>query len=427
MVTDHALIIGTRNTGTELEHDIMLERDDRRRHMEIIGKTGTGKSSLLLNCMLADLEAGHGLAFLDPHGDIASMMIDAMPPHRTNDVVYFNPADLDFPVGFNPLDGVAPDRRPLVAANLVAAFKHIWIDSWGPRLEHILLNSIRLLPDTEDSTLLGISRLLVDEPYRQRLLASCSDPMVRVFWTRELPAWGDAFAAEALSPVQNKIGALLSPPVLRNIVGQPKSTIDIATIMNKRRVFIANLSKAALGEGPAHLVGALLATAFAQTAESRATIPEEKRVDFFFYADEFQNFATDSFGTTLSEARKWRLSLILAHQFLGQLSPRLREAIVGNVGSVVAFRLGADDAETISRELGIESPSALTDLSNHVAWVKLMCDGNPTDAMRIDIPLPEVKYKLRALPVVNRSRARYTRRRAQVEDRISRFLNPHYE
>ena len=228
MVTDEALIFGTRNTGTELEHAVTLGRDDRRRHVEIIGKTGTGKSTLLLNCMLADLEAGCGFALLDPHGDLATTLIDAVPQKRTNDVLYFNPVDLDFPVGFNPLDRVLPDIRPLVAANLVASFKHIWADSWGPRLEYIQQNSIRLLLDAPGSTLLGLSRLLTDEPYRNQLLASCHDPVVLAFWTRELPAWGNAFAAEALSPVQNKIGALLSPPVLRNIIGQSKSTIDLA-------------------------------------------------------------------------------------------------------------------------------------------------------------------------------------------------------
>ena len=424
MVTDDTLIIGTRHSGTELEYAASLGIDDRRRHIEIIGKTGTGKSSLLLNCMLADLAAGRGFALLDPHGDLATTLLDAVLPHRTNDVLYFNPADLDFPVGFNPLDTVSTDARPLVAANLVAAFKHTWADSWGPRLEYILQNSIRLLLDNPGSTLLGLTRLLVDEPYRNRLLASCRDPLVLAFWTRELPAWGDAFAAEALSPVQNKIGALLSPPVLRNIIGQTKSTIDIAGIMNSRRVLIANLSKATLGEGPAHLLGALLATAFAQAAEARAAIPEDKRVDFTLYADEFQNFATDSFGLILSEARKWRLSLVLAHQFLGQLSPQLRQSVVGNVGSLVVFRTGADDAEAIVRELGIASPGALTELPNHTAWVKLMQNGNPTDAMRIDIDLPIIETTGRSSAIIARTRARHTRPRAIVEEKIARLLNP---
>ena len=424
MVTDDTLILGTHHTGTELEHAVFLARDDRRRHIEIIGKTGTGKSTLLLNCMLADLNAGRGFALLDPHGDLATALIDAVPRERTNDVLYFNPADLDFPVGFNPLDGVLTDNRPLVAANLVSSFKHIWAESWGPRLEYILLNAIRLLLDSPGSTLLGLSRLLTDEPYRNQLLTSCHDPLVLAFWTRELPAWGDAFAAEALSPVQNKIGALLSPPVLRNIIGQSKSTIDLACIMNNRRVLIANLSKATLGESPAHLIGAFLASAFAQAAEARATIPEESRVDFTLYTDEFQNFATDSFGLILSEARKWRLSLVLAHQFLGQLPPRLRQAVVGNVGSLVAFRTGADDAEVIVRELGIDSSTALTDLQNHTAWVKLMHNGNPTDAMRIDIEFHAIEIKGRADAVIARTRARHTRPRATVEDKIARLFNP---
>ena len=424
MATDDDLVLGTATIGLTIDAAVSLSVEDRRRHLHVIGKTGTGKSTFLLSLLLQDLAAGRGFALLDPHGDLAQAVIDAVPPERTNDVLYLNPADLEFPAGFNPLDNVAPDARALVTAHLVAAFKHLWPDSWGPRLEHILRNSIALLADAPGSTLLGLSRLLVDDTYRTRLLTTCGNPMVRYFWAREIKDWGDSFTAEAMSPVQNKIGALLAPPLLRNIIGQSKSTIDLPAIMNGRRVLVANLSKAALGEGPAHLLGAFLATAFAQAAEQRARMPEQDRVDFALYADEFQNFATDSFGLILSEARKWRLSLTLAHQFLGQLPPQLRQAVFGNVGSLVSFRTGAEDAESIAAELGIQSASALTDLSNFTAWAKLIRDGNPTGAMRIDTEIPAIEHRGRAAAIIARSRARHARPRAIVEDKIARFLSP---
>lgn len=319
MTADDFLLLGTTISGLTLDAPVTLASDDRRRHMHVIGKTGTGKSTLLYALMLQDLEAGRGFALLDPHGDLAQAVIDSVPLWRTNDVLYLNPADLEFPIGFNLFDSVPPDSRALVTAHIVAAFKHLWIDFWGPRLEQILRNSVALLLDTPGSTLLGLSRLLVDEAYRGRLLANCRNPMVRAFWTQQIADWTDGYIAEALSPVQNKVDALLSPPILRHIIGQPHSTLDLSQIMNERRVLIANLSKSALGEGPAHLIGAFLATAFAQTAEARAAMPEADRVDFYLYVDEFQNFATDSFATILSEARKWRLSLTLSHQYLGQL------------------------------------------------------------------------------------------------------------
>ncbi len=422
MVTAH-LVLGTATIGLTTHAPVGLATDDRRRHLHVIGKTGTGKSTLLMSLMLQDLAAGRGLALLDPHGDLAQAVLDAVPPERTNDCLYLDPADRDFPVALNPLDGVPPAQRALVTAHLVAAFKHLWRDSWGPRLEHILRNAIALLIDTPGSTLLGLSRLLVDEPYRDRLLRACTNPMVRHVWTHEIAEWGDGFAAEALSPVQNKIGALLAPPLIRNIIGQPRSTIDLAAVMNKRRILVANLSKASLGEGPAHLLGAFLATAFAQAAEARAAIPEEARVDFTLYADEFQSFATDSFALILSEARKWRLSLALAHQFFGQLPLQLRQAVLGNIGSLVAFRVGADDAEVLARELGLDSPSALTDLPNFTAWAKLIRNGSPTDTLRIDSEQPVAPHTGRADAVIARTRARYARPRQLVERRIARFLD----
>jgi len=427
MAADDALLIGTTTAGLSLDAPVFLSLDDRRRHMHVIGKTGTGKSTLLYSMMLQDLEAGRGFALLDPHGDLAKSVIDSVPPERTNDVLYFNPGDLEHPIGFNLLDNVSLDSRPLVTAHVVAAFKHVWPDSWGPRLEQILRNGVALLLDNPGSTLLGLSRLLVDESYRARLLSNCKNPIVRLFWTQQIADWGDGFAAEAMSPVQNKVDAILSPPILRNIIGQPKSTINLTGIMNGHRVLIANLSKATLGEGPAHLLGAFLATAFAQAAESRASIPEHERVDFYLYADEFQNFATDSFATILSEARKWRLSLTLSHQFLDQLTDALRGAVLGNVGSLVAFRVGAKDAKTIAAEIGIENPEALSSLPNFSAWAMLMRDGNPAGTQRVATVEPHALAFGREGAVTARTRARSTRPRHIVEEKINRFLRPPHD
>lgn len=421
---DDTSYLGTRITGLTLDSPVTLGEDDRRRHLYLIGKTGTGKSTLILSLVLADLAAGRGLALLDPHGDLARAVIDAMPRHRIPDAIYLNPADLEFPAGFNPLFGVAPDRRPLVAAHILAAFHHIWADSWGPRLEYLLLNSLRLLLDGTGSTLIGLPALLVNERYRERLLATCRDAQVRQFWTHEITAWGDQFKAEALSPLQNKIGALLSSPVIRNILGQSRPTLDIPAIMNNNRVLIINISKGELGEGPSYLLGALLATAFSQGAEARALIPENERRDFHLYADEFQNFATDSFASILSEARKYRLSLTLAHQFLGQLPPLLRKAVLGNAGSLIVFRIGAEDAEALAPELGVHSASALSDLANYQAWARLIRDGNPTDPFPLSTEVPDFDTG-RAGAVIARTRARYTRPRNSVEAEIDRFIrNP---
>jgi len=418
------LRLGTATVGLELNAPVSLSRSDLRRHLYLIGKTGTGKSTLLYNLMRADLVGGHGFALLDPHGDLATAVANATPAWRIEQgVIYLDPADLAFPVGFNPLNNVAADHRPLVAAHVVAAFQHIWGASWGPRLEYILTNALRLLLDAPGSTLLGLPRLLTDPAYRNRLLAHSRDPVVRHFWLNEFAEYSDRFAVEAVAPIQNKVGTLLSPPAIRNMLGQVKSTIDIRSIMDRRQVLIVNLAKGKLGEAPTHLLGAFLATAFAQAAEARADVSEDQRADFTLYADEFQHFATDSFATILSEARKYHLALVLAHQFVGQLPPLLRQAVIGNAGSIVAFRLGAEDAPLIADELGIEHAATLTDTPNFSAWIKMVRNGVPTDARSIHT-LPSDLTDTGALELVrNRTRARYARPRNAVEKKIGSFLD----
>lgn len=424
-------VLGTTTRGLELQVPVTLSRSDRRRHLHVIGKTGTGKSTLLFNLMLEDLASGAGFALLDPHGDLAEAVIDAVPPARTNDVIYLNPADPAHVVGLNPLAHVQPDARPLAAAHLVAAFSHIWglSPEATPRLLYILNAALRLLLDTSGTTLVLLPRLLIDDDFRARLLRRCRDPIIRAFWTEEFVRYHDRFAIEAVAPLQNKIGLLLSEPAIRHTVGQVRSTIHIDRIMNHGRVLIANLSKGKLGAHPSHLIGAMLTTAFAQAAESRAIIPEAERRDFTLYADEFQNFATESFASVLSEARKWRLSLCTAHQHLGQLPLALRQAILGNAGSLVVFRVSAEDSAALAAELGIQSASALTDTPNFSAWVKLLCDGVPREAMFLDMLFPEPAHAGRGQAVISRSRARHTRPRAVVERTVDRQLDidPHHQ
>lgn len=403
----------------------VLGRAERLRHTWILGKSGAGKSNLLLNMMLADLDRGAGFALLDPHSDLAMKVADSVPPSETGRVIYVDPSDLDHPIAFNPLHDVAPDRRPLVAAQVVAAFAHIWglgVES-APRLTYILMHCLRLLLDAPGSTLLGLPRLLTDQYYRNRLTAHCRDPVVRAFWLQEFAQYTDRYAIEAVGPLQNKIGALLAPHAIRHVLGQPRSTIDIRQVMDRGQVLILNLAKARLGEGPAHLLGALLVTAIAQAAEARTDTPEDRRRDFTLFADEFQSFATESFATILSEARKWHLSVVLAHQFASQLPDRLRQAVVGNASTVLAFRIGAEDAALIADELGIASKSALVDCPNFSCWSKLLRDGMPSEPRLIVTRMAQPRHCGRFDAVRNRSRARTTRPRSVVEARLDRFFS----
>ena len=410
--------LGTLATGEELR----LWQQDRRRHLYLIGATGTGKTTLLRHLMLTDLYSGAGFALIDPHGDIASDIADSIPMNRTRATVYFDPADLSHPVGFNPVEQVHPDQRALRAAHIVATFEHIWRASWGPRMSYILENAVRLLIDAPGATLLGLPRLLTDPAYRAGLLKSCADPVIRRFWEVEYESYDTRFRTEAISPILNKIGALLGSPVIRNIVGQSRSTIDIAGIMDTGGILIANLSKGRIGEGPAHLLGALLTTAIAQAAEARASIPEDERRDFTLIADEFQAYATESFASILSEARKYRLGLVLAHQILGHLPQSLRQAVLGNVGTILSFRIGAEDAPLIAAELGLRNPAALTETRNFCAWARTLHRGAPTSPRFLSMPEPAPVPNGRLAAVKAHTAARHARERAFVEDRIARFL-----
>lgn len=415
----YRLMLGARASG----EFVTLGEDERRRHLYLIGQTGTGKSTLLLNLLRQDFDSGAGVALLDPHGDLAQAALHYIPRRRTNDLVYIDPADIERPIGFNPLSRVPPDLAPIVADGIVSAFRHVWPESWGPRLDYILTNAVRALLDVPGATLLMLPRLLIDTPYRVQLIhRHVRDPVVRAYWQNEYAGYTESFRREAIAPIQNKIGKALMTPSLRNMLAQPRSTITPRRLMDEGTIVICNLSKGALGESTAHLLGALLVTAFAQAALSRADAPANERRVFHLYADEFQSFATESFSLILSEARKYALTLTLAHQYLDQLPPPLRAAIFGNAGSIIACRTGASDTPILAEQIGLGGEDALLDLSNFTAWARLLRDGSPTSPIPLDLfnaPRP-----LRSSPdrLLTTSRTRFGRDRQEVEEKIRRFL-----
>ncbi|MEK7494567.1 MAG: type IV secretion system DNA-binding domain-containing protein, partial [Patescibacteria group bacterium] len=358
-----------------------IKTDDRRRHMYVIGKTGMGKTNLLENLAIQDIQKGHGIAFIDPHGDTAEKIIKAIPANRINDVIYFNPADQDFPIAFNVMEKVGPEYRHLVASGLVGVFKKIWADSWGPRLEYILRNAILALLEYPGSTLLGVTRILVDKSYRERVVEKITDPVVRSFWVDEFTKWNDRTLQEVISPIQNKVGQFLSSSLVRNIVGQTVSSFDIRKVMDEKKILIMNLSKGRIGEDNSALLGAMMITKIQLAAMARVDTPEEERADFYLYVDEFQNFATESFANILSEARKYHLNLILANQYVNQIEEEVRDAIFGNAGSIISFRVGATDAEFLEKEFEpVFMMNDIVNLPKYQIYLKLMIDGIAGDA-----------------------------------------------
>lgn len=405
------------------EEPFGLLHADRRYHAWIVGKTGTGKTSLLRNLVIADIEAGHGVGLIDPHGDLAEDLLDYIPPRRIDDVVYFNPADQEFPIGLNLLRSTPRDRRHLVASGVVSVFKSIWGDSWGPRLEYILYASVAALLECHGVSLLGIQRLLVDDRYRASIVRQIRDPIVGAFWKTEFAAYDPKFLQEAIAPIQNKVGQLLMAPIVRNILGQVRSRIDPGFMMDNRRIFIGNLAKGRLGEDKSNLLGALLVASFQLAAMARADRPEAERTDFFLFIDEFHNFSTDSFAAILSEARKYRLCLTLSHQYIAQLNPEIRDAVFGNVGTIIAFRVGEADAQVLSRQFDSEySPRAFTDLANREVAVRLLVDGENRQPFLGRTIMADHRRYGRRENIIRRSREKYAVPRAVIEDKIARWM-----
>lgn len=399
-----------------------IKLDDRRRHMYFIGKTGMGKTTVLENMMIQDVQQGHGLAVIDPHGDFVEKILDFIPSYRINDVVYINPADVDYPVAFNVLESINPDHRHLVASGLVSVFKKMWIDSWGPRLEYILRNTILSLMEYPGSTLMGITRILVDDNYRQKVVDKISDPILKAFWREEFGQYANQFRTEAVSPIQNKIGQFLSSSLIRNIVGQPKSTIDLRELMDENKILLLNLAKGRIGEDNAALLGGMMITKLQLAAMSRVDILEKDRKDFFLYVDEFQNFATESFANILSEARKYRLNLIIAHQYIEQLDENVSAAVFGNVGTIVCFRVGAADAEFLAKEYEpVFTEEDLVNLTKYDIYLRLMIDGVASDPFSATT-LPPVSGRTdNADKVIGISRERYANKRKDIEEKIRRW------
>jgi len=353
-----------------------IKSDDRRRHFYIIGQTGTGKTTMMKNMAYADIQKGRGLAIIDPHGEFADRMLDDIPEERIKDVVYFNPADTDWPIAFNVMESVPAEYRYLIASGLVGVFKKIWPDVWSARMEYILNNVLLALLEYPDATLLGINRLLSDKDYRRVVVNNITDPIVKNFWVSEFAHYHDRYMSEAIAPIQNKAGQFISNPLIRNIIGQKESKIDMRQIMDEQKILIVNLSKGLIGEDNSALLGALMITKLQQAAMSRVDVPEEERKDFYLYVDEFQNFSTESFVNILSEARKYRLNLILAHQYIAQLTEAVRDAVIGNVGTIVAFRVGADDAEFLEKSfMPSFTAEDLINLPNFHFCIKLMING----------------------------------------------------
>lgn len=422
MENEHIAYIGLRQSWGG-ESPFGLSRTDRRQHLYLIGKTGSGKTTLLRNLILQDIEAGEGVGLIDPHGDLAEELLDFIPPRRTDDVVYFNPADIEYPVALNLLRRTSPEKRHLVAAGLVASLKSIWRDSWGPRLEYILYATCAALMECENVSLLGVQRMLSDPRYRAWVVRQVRDPAVKTFWETEFARYDPRFLQEAIAPIQNKVGQLLMAPPIRNIIGQVKSKIDPRFLIDDGRILIANLSKGRLGEERASLLGALLVTQLQLAAMERAEVPESARRDFFLHIDEFHNFTTDSLAGILSEARKYRLCLTLAHQYSDQLRDEVREAVFGNVGSLVVFRVGEADGARLSRELGgAYTAQQLADLANRQVCAKLLADGDfPEPFLGHTLPPIARRYGGRDV-IVRRSRERFATPRGIVEEKIQRWL-----
>ncbi len=426
IINDIAVFAETNYRGKRLKFGI--KTDDRRRHIYIIGKTGMGKTTMLENMVFSDLVNGHALAVIDPHGDFAEKLLDFIPTRRINDVVYFNPADMEYPIAFNVMEQVKEEHRHLVASGLIGVFKKIWADSWGPRLEYVLRNAILALLEYPGSTLLGVPRILVDKNYRKKVVSKISDPVVKAFWVDEFSKYSNQFLVEAISPIQNKVGQFLSSSLVRNIVSQTKSAIDLRDIMDNNKILIINLAKGRIGEDYSALLGAMMITKIQLAAMGRVDISENERKDFYLYVDEFQNFATESFATILSEARKYRLNLTIAHQYVGQLvtdqNTAVRDAVFGNVGTLVAFRVGAQDAEFLEKEFEpVFTINDLVNLPKHHIYLKLMIDGvtsAPFSATTLP-PLAKVSDFSARDKIIRSSRERYATDRKIIEEKIARW------
>ena len=401
-----------------------IKTDDRRRHLYIIGRSGSGKTTIEETLAIHDIQSGRGVAVIDPHGEFSERLLNFVPKERVQDVIYLNPADTEHPVGFNVMESVDFDKRHIVASSLLSIFKKIWPDVWSARMEYIMNNTLLALLESPDSTLLSINRMLSDKDFRKDVVNNMKDPVVKAFWVDEFARYHDRFQIEAIAPLQNKVGQFISNPLIRNIIGQKVSKLDLRDIMDNKKILIVRLSTGLVGESNASLLGGLLITKLQQAAMSRIDTPEKDRQDFFLFIDEFQNFATDSFISILSEARKYRLNMTLAHQYIEQIPEEIQAAILGNVGSMVVFRIGARDAKILESEF--EPSIEAIDLVNIPKWkfyIKLMIDGTVSSPFLAStlppLDLPERTY---VNEIIQYTREHYATPKFQVEKSITDWM-----
>lgn len=402
-----------------------IKVDDRRRHVYVIGKTGVGKTTLLENMIISDIEAGRGVGFVDPHGETAERILDFVPEERLEDVIYFDPSDTEHPIGFNPLERVSDEHRHLIASSMMGVFKKIWPDVWSPRMEYILNNTLLALLEYPDATVMGILRMLgEDEEYRKKIVSNLEDPVVKHFWVEEFARYRQQFRIEAVAAIQNKVGQFVTNPLIRNILGQQKSPINIKKIMDEGKILIVNLSKGKIGEDNTALLGSMIITRIQLAAMSRAKDISKDYRDFYLYVDEFQNFATDSFADILSEARKYRLNLTLAHQYINQLvfegNTKVRDAIFGNIGTTICFRVGATDAEFLEKEfLPDYDQNDLVNLTKYHILINLMIDGIASKPFTaITLPPHESPDESSKNTIIEFTRKKYASTRELVERKI---------
>lgn len=404
-----------------------IKSEDRTKHVYVIGKTGMGKSTLLENMAIQDIQNGEGLAFIDPHGKSAEYLLDFVPEHRVKDVLYFAPFDLENPVSFNIMEDIGPDKRHLVVSGLMSTFKKIWVDAWSARMEYILQNTLLALLEYPGATLLGVNKMLSDKDYRKKVVDNVKDPATKSFWVDEFAKYTERFAAEAVPAIQNKVGQFTSNPLIRNIIGQPKSTFDLRKMMDGKKIIIVNLSKGLVGEGNAALLGGMLITKIYLAALSRADASQVSLgnlPNFYLYVDEFQSFANESFADILSEARKYKLNLTMAHQYVEQMAEEVRSAVFGNVGTMAVFRVGPFDAEVFEKEfMPTFVAEDFVNLGRYQMYLKLMIDGvgsQPFSAKSMPpIERPAMSYKA---DVIAHSRLACARTRAEAEVEIEKQL-----
>lgn len=402
-----------------------IKRLDRRRHLYVVGKTGSGKSRLLELLLISDIQSGQGCCLLDPHGDLADELLMYIPKERIKDVVYINPTDRDFPIGFNPLEAIEDyEMRQHLSVFFISIFKKLFAATWNSRMEHLIRYITLALLETPDSNILGIPRILSDTAYRQKVVMQIKDPVVKSFWTNEFAAYNQQFSNEAVVPILNKVGQFISNPIVRNMIGQQKNNLDFEKFMNEGKIVLINISKGKLGDDNAALLGSMFITKIQQAALARAKMKEEERRDFYFYVDEFQNFATDAFSSILSEARKYHLDLTIAHQYIAQLPDEVKATAFGNVGSMIVFAVGGDDAKYLAKEFSpVFTPDDMINLNVREMYVKMSVDGKlttPFSAVTLNVPKSTFDY---SIEIVDKSRVTYGKNRVAVENEINRWTS----